>query len=69
MLDVDERGGRFRLRAHPTHRKRGHFESSWSRWQTLTELTAVWPGVEEYLERMRNRVDAKWLNAEAGCTR
>jgi len=64
VLDVDERGGRFRLTAHDTHQKRGHFDGAWTQWQTLDELLVFWPDVEEYLDRIQHRIDRKWLDAE-----
>ncbi len=64
VLDVDERAGQFRLRAHDTHKKRGQFNESWTQWRTLDQLVVIWPEVEKYLDRIQHRVDRKWLDAE-----
>ena len=50
VLDLDERGGLYRLRAHATHKKAGHFDEAWAEWQTADELTMIW-GWGEHLSR------------------
>ncbi len=64
VLDVDEHAGKFRLRAHDTHKKRGHFDESWTLWRTLDQLVVLWPEVEQYLDRVQHRINRKWLDAE-----
>ncbi len=64
VLDVDELGGGFRFRAHPTHQERGEFKSEWSEWRGMPDLLDVWTDVQAYLERVVHRVDRRWLDAE-----
>jgi hypothetical protein len=52
VLDLDERHGQFRLRAHPTHKAAGHFDESWGEWQDPTRLGNLWPEIDAYLERL-----------------
>jgi hypothetical protein len=66
VLDVDESKGRFRLRAHPTHRKVGQFDPDWTGWRTPAELGGLWPAVEGYLDRILvdGMVDERWVRSE-----
>lgn len=66
VLDVDESKGRFRLRAHPTHRKVGQFDPDWAGWRTPEELGGLWPAVEGYLDRILvdGMVDERWVRSE-----
>jgi len=64
ILDIVERAGEFRLRAHPTHRARGQFGDSWDSWQSLGVLTQRWPKVQDYLSRIVHEVDHRWLDSE-----
>ena len=64
VLNVQERAGLFRLNAHPTHKKRGHFDEAWTQWRPLSQLVVLWPEVEEYLDRIQYRIDRRWLDAE-----
>jgi len=52
VLDLDERAGLFRLRAHPTHKKAGQFNADWGRWQDAGALASQWGGVDAYLDRL-----------------
>jgi hypothetical protein len=53
VLDVHHtKSGTFRLKAHPTHQKNGRFDVAWAKQMTLEELTAAWPAVELYLDRI-----------------
>jgi hypothetical protein len=52
VLDLDERGGQFRLRAHATHKKAGQFDEAWATWQSADKLAAHWLGVNAYLDRL-----------------
>jgi hypothetical protein len=42
VLDLDERGGQFRLRAHATHKKAGQFDETWATWQSADKLAGHW---------------------------
>jgi hypothetical protein len=64
VLDVDELGGNFRCRAHPTHQERGAFDPSWSEWRALPEFLDVWPDIWGYLDSVVHRVDRQWTEAE-----
>jgi hypothetical protein len=64
VLDIDELGGRFRLRAHATHRLLGHFDDSWNSWVELEALAARVPEVLAYLERVEGTVDGRWTSTE-----
>ncbi len=52
VLDLDERGGQFRLRAHATHKKAGQFDEAWAMWQSADKLAGHWLGVNAYLDRL-----------------
>jgi hypothetical protein len=52
VLDVEESAGRYRLRAHPKHQETGGFQPSWAEWQPMAALTAAWPQVDRYLDRL-----------------
>lgn len=66
VLDVDERRGAFRLRAHATHRSSGTFDDAWLTWQSAAQMEAAWPAVEGYLDRILadGMVDARHLQRE-----
>jgi len=52
VLDLDERHGQFRLRAHPTHKAAGHFDEAWGQWQDSASLGVRWAEVDDYLGRL-----------------
>lgn len=53
VLDVHHtKNGTLRLKAHATHRADGRFDEAWSSAMSVDELTAVWPEVELYLDRI-----------------
>ncbi|MFN8035390.1 MAG: hypothetical protein U0V73_05605 [Acidimicrobiia bacterium] len=64
ILDVDEQNGLFRLRAHPTHRKAGGFNSDWHSPQTRSELAAAWPAVMQYVTAADAAVARRHVQAE-----
>ena len=67
ILDIDELGGRFRLRAHATHQLNGGYGSSWpawGAWQTADQLAKNWPDVLAYLDVIVHKVDARWSDSE-----
>jgi hypothetical protein len=49
ILDLEEQGGKFRVRAHRTHRERGGFDDLWALWRPREALAADWPAVTEYV--------------------
>ena len=64
LLDIYERGGRFRLEAHGTHKEAGGFDPAWSSWQCLEVLNAAWPKVISYLDRAALKVQPRWTDSE-----
>ena len=52
VLDLDERHGQFRLRAHATHKAAGHFDEAWGQWQDSASLGDRWSEVDDYLGRL-----------------
>ncbi len=52
ILDLDLRGGHYRVRAHPTHRRAGSFDTKWNQWMTPEAMVQVWPAVEQYVDRV-----------------
>jgi len=64
LLDVDERKGSFRLRAHKTYKAVGAFDPAWSEWMSAPELDAVWDDVEGYLARVIPRVKKRFIEKE-----
>lgn len=64
ILDIDARNGKFRLRAHDTHKVNGGFDSSWSTWQPSSAIEAQWPQVETYLDRVIPTVNKRHTGKE-----
>lgn len=64
VLDVDELKGRFRLRAHTTHRQAVPNDVPWSSWLSAAELEGVWPAMSSYLELVVDAVHPRWTDFE-----
>ncbi len=66
VLDLDELGGRFRLRAHATHKKAGTFLADWGVWQEADSLASQWTEVAAYLDRLLadEGVSSRWWRRE-----
>lgn len=64
VLDLEERGGQFRIVAHRTHRTLGGFDDAWSEWQERSSLDRVWPSVANYITRVTPTVDKRWTDKE-----
>ena len=64
VLDLEERGGQFRIVAHKTHRTRGGFDDAWSEWQEQSALDRAWPSVAKYIASVTPTVDKRWTGKE-----
>ena len=64
VLDVHERAGAIWLDAHPTHKKNGRFDPSWSVPRPLDAMVRAWPQVEDYLNKAISRLDGHHTDFE-----
>lgn len=66
VLDLHNRGDRFKLNAHTTYQAGKHgWNSSWGRWQSAASLGSKWQDVETYLDTVIPSVGASHLKEGA----
>lgn len=66
VLDLRERNGLFALRAREIHQQKGDFDAAWLAFRSADQLSASWPEVERYLDRIltSGAVDPRWYQRE-----
>jgi hypothetical protein len=65
VLDVTAHVDRgFRMTVHKTHAAAGGFDPAWRAWHSGEALKALWPDVEQYLDRVISAVHPRHIHRE-----